>query len=207
MLFDVCFCLQEVLQSQQSGGQWPRVQCCVVPALPKSCLVEWQLCAWAGLTCDTEGSFSISSGQEDGELEILEMPRRIMTSNNWTIETECLFCKKESRLFTCHIQVDLVSPEIEMSKEEQERCVKDMVEQYFFAYNYRISHIDGEMAGNLSVPLVKLLFAANLFDYDLLHKLVMSCLSDSCSSKHPVISLVPVACLETSSHILAWCQV
>lgn len=164
------------------GGEYmsTEVQYCVVPALPKGCLVEWQVFAWI-LEDDVEDDFAICNAF-------------LNINKNWTIKTliQEIDCKRYRGLVSCHFKVECIKS-IQSAKLEEyvvEDLVKALIQQYTL-------HVCSD-----APPLVKVFFVSSAFDYDQLNK----CFQRLSPAGKCVISLVPVLSFQSSTQVLAWCQ-
>ncbi|CAL1527094.1 unnamed protein product [Lymnaea stagnalis] len=161
----------------------PRVQYCIVPALPKGVLVEWQMYAWP----------------EFGELEVSEISL-CKQFESYTINTSATYCKENPELFSCHITIDLGSLK-DYKHIDTMLMVKELLEEY-----YKVLEKGCIIA---MTPLIKIFFSPTVFNYGILHRCesdIWSCIGGFCKLNPPVVSLVPVDGLRTRQQVLAWCQ-
>ncbi|XP_005099215.1 diphthine--ammonia ligase isoform X2 [Aplysia californica] len=170
----------------------PRVQYCVVPALPKACLVEWQVFAWTSSTEEEDG--------EEGELSASASSTQ--PCEKWTVETSCVCSQTVGETFSCQICLELRNGAavLQMDSLDAESAVKDLVQEYL--------RLQGQRSSAQSPPLAKVFYVSRLFDYDQLHKCFQRTLSSLVAenSRPPVVSLVPVVSLDSPRQLMAWCQ-
>lgn len=183
-------CKEDLSSAQETK---PRVQYCVVPALPKGCLVEWQVFAWSNLV----------EGREGGEEDHMEATSFTQRCSKWSICTHCVCRKAEQEMFSCHITLDTLSaPSLSTSLPQPDvmNMIQGLVEQQNKAARELTSTPDSSLA--------KIFFVAGLFDFDYLHSCVKQVLANhnDMVPSTQIVSLVPVSTLSSPCQVLAWCQ-
>ncbi|KAH9489051.1 Diphthine--ammonia ligase [Bulinus truncatus] len=176
--------LESSVESIEKPKLTPRVQFCIVPALPKGSLVEWHMYAWPNLNSEDEVT----------GINVLQQFEK------YTITSCAVHHKGSCDLFSCHITVDLGSLK-DYSHIDTMQVVKELLVEY---------HKVLEKGGiSFMTPLVKILFSPTVFNYGILHKCFQMNLENvktSCNSHPLMLSLVPVDGLATQQQVLAWCQ-
>ncbi|XP_059159822.1 uncharacterized protein LOC131943634 [Physella acuta] len=162
----------------------PAIQYCVVPALPKQALVEWQVYAWPLL-------------KDDEEIYDLAFKEQYPF---YTITSKAQYSRENPHLFSCHITIDVGSL-VDYMHIDTLCMVKQLLSEYLKVLEKRsLSSV---------LPLIKVLYSPTVFNYGILQKcfaLGIEELANHGDSHVPVVSLIPVDGLKTRQQILAWCQ-
>ncbi|CAG5135738.1 unnamed protein product [Candidula unifasciata] len=159
----------------------PVVQYCIVPALPKGCLVEWHTFVWPDI--EDVAKFNLCQGY-----------------SNYTVKSRVIYSSSKKEYFSCNIVVDLINAD-SVRHIQPQAVVKDLLQEY--------NKICEECDVTDKTPLVKVLFCPVVFNYSQIHQVFSEALSKMNTEKNaapPVVSLVSVTGLHTRQQILAWCQ-